>query len=303
MTGAPAAPGAATPGTTLLSLSDEAYPPLLRHIPDPPDILYVRGDPALLSQPMIAMVGSRRASAAGLRQAGDLAGAAVRAGLHVCSGMAAGIDGAAHAGALDAGGCSVAVLGTGIDIVYPPRHEALAARLATGGALVSEFPPGTGPRPYNFPRRNRIVSGLCLGVVVVEAALPSGSLITAGTATEQGREVFALPWSSLHAGGRGCLQLLRDGAKMVLDIDDILEELGALYALQCPSTPPAAACTRKESAGEDMDALLTLLGYEAVSLDELVARGAGPVDQLLARLSELEVAGRVTRCAGGYTLT
>jgi DNA processing protein len=152
--------------------------------------------------------------------------------LHICSGLALGIDSAAHRGALATGGKSVAVMATGIDRVYPQRHQALAAQLEQAGCLVTEFLPGTPPLRHNFPKRNRIISGLSLGVLVIEAALPSGSLITAGTALEQGREVFALPWSMLHDGGRGCLQLIRDGAKMVQDVDDILEELGSLYARQ-----------------------------------------------------------------------
>ncbi|MFT4614027.1 MAG: DNA processing protein, partial [Bacteroidia bacterium] len=244
-----------------------------------------------------AVVGSRRASAAGLRLAGQFSADACRAGLHVCSGLALGVDGAAHTGALDAGGKSVAVMATGIDRIYPRRHHQLARRMVECGALVSEFPPGTPPHRYNFPRRNRIISGLALGVLVVEAALPSGSLITAGTALKQGREVFALPWSNLHAGGRGCLQLIRDGACMVQGIDDILEELGPLFAVQQAGVAPA------QEHELFVSGLLVLLGFEAITLDELVQRAACPVAQVLRELSSLELDGSVMRVAGGYIRT
>lgn len=284
-------------GASVLAIDDEHYPPLLREIPDPPPLLYVRGDIRLLCEAQLAVVGSRRASPAALRVAQVLSGQLIRAGLHICSGLALGIDGAAHRGALEAGGSSVAVIATGIDRVYPHRHRALAAQLEHDGCVVSEFPPGTPPRRQNFPQRNRIISGLSLGVLVVEAALPSGSLLTAGSALAQGREVFALPWSMLHAGGRGCLQLIRDGAKMVLAVEDILEELGPLYALQqdCfDSTLPA------DEALPGGGWLLQLVGFETVTLDELVISSAKPAAQVLGALSALELAGQVARTAGGY---
>jgi DNA processing protein len=284
-------------GMTALAVDDECYPPLLRAIHDPPPLLYVRGDPTLLCEPHLAVVGSRRASAAGLRIAQTLSGQLASAGLHICSGLALGIDSAAHRGALRVGGKSVAVMATGIDRVYPHRHKLLAQQLEQAGCLVTEFPPGTGPLRHNFPKRNRIISGLSLGVLVVEAALPSGSLITAGTALEQGREVFALPWSMLHDGGRGCLQLIRDGAKMVLGVEDILEELGPLYALQQAG---AAAVPQEKSVLSDVSWLAPLIGYEAIALDDLVLRSSRPVAQVLGELSALELAGRVVRTAGGY---
>ncbi len=280
-----------------LAVDDEQYPPLLRTIPDPPPLLYVRGDPALLLEAQLAVVGSRRASPAALRVAQLLSGQLTRAGLHICSGMAIGIDGAAHRGALDAGGKSVAVVATGIDRVYPRRHRELADQLQQAGCLVTEFPPGTPPLRQNFPQRNRIISGLSLGVLVVEAALPSGSLITAGTALAQGREVFALPWSMLHEGGRGCLQLIRDGAKMVLQVEDILEELGPLYALQLEA---GAAVAPADDAHQRESWALDLVGFEVITLDELVQRSAKPAAQVLAALSELEMAGLVARTAGGF---
>ena len=290
-------PALAALGVQTLSLDDERYPPLLRLIPDPPPLLYVRGDLSLLREPQIAMVGSRRASPAGLRVADNLARELVNLGLHVCSGLALGIDGAAHQGALAAGGHSVAVMATGIDQIYPARHRALAEELSQRGCLVTEFPPGTAPLRHNFPRRNRIISGLSLGVVVVEAALPSGSLITASTATAQGREVFALPWSILHRGGQGCLQLLRDGAKMVRELQDIVEELGPLYHCQRDMFAAADAVT---VAPAGQQTLLDLVGFELCSLDQLVASAGLPVDQVLDQLSRLEMAGLVQRCAGGY---
>jgi DNA processing protein len=287
-----------------LSVDDELYPPLLREIPDPPPVLYVRGDPRLLTYAQLAVVGSRRASPAALRLAQLLGGQLTQAGLLVCSGLALGIDGAAHRGALDAGGKSIAVVATGIDRVYPHRHRALATQLEQVGCVVTEFPPGTPPRKQNFPQRNRIISGLSLGVLVVEAALPSGSLITAGTALAQGREVFALPWSILHEGGQGCLQLIRDGAKMVLSVEDILEELGPLFTLQQDCFQPC------DTDGATVDApaqlpgselwLLDLVGFEMTTLDELVQRSARPVAQVVSALSALELAGQIARSAGGY---
>ena len=277
-----------------VAIDDEHYPPLLREIHDPPPLLYVLGDPALLISPQLAVVGSRRATSAGLRLAHDLSSQLSAAGLLVGSGLALGIDTAAHEGALQVGGRTVAVMATGIDRVYPHRNRALARRIEATGCLVSEFPPGTPPRRHHFPRRNRIISGMALGVVVVEAALPSGSLITAGAALEQGREVFALPWSPLHEGGLGCLQLLRDGAKMVRAVDDILEEFGV-----CDVSPGTSFQTDREE-GRQESWLLPLLGYEAITLDELVAGTARPAAHLLAELSNLELAGRVQRLSSGY---
>lgn len=289
------ASGSGATGVHVLTLDDERYPPLLRLIPDPPRRLFAKGDLSVLQAPQLAVVGSRKASPAALRAADTLCSQAVASGLTICSGLALGIDGAAHRGALRAGGRSVAVMATGIDRVYPARHRALAAELARRGCLVTEFPPGAQPRREHFPRRNRIISGLSLGVLVVEAALPSGSLITAGTALQQGREVFALPWSILHAGGAGCLRLIRDGAKMVLGIEDILEELTVLCTLQRELTgtiegqPPVVASP-----------LIPHLGFEAVSVDELVCSSGLSASQVLAELANLELEGAVARCAGGY---
>ena len=288
-------------GAQTLSISDERYPPLLRTIHDPPPLLYVRGDPSLLQEAQLAVVGSRRASPAGLRVAETLSAQLAGAGLHICSGLALGIDGAAHRGALSSGGKSIAVMATGIDRVYPWRHRSLAAELEQTGCLITEFPPGMPPLRQNFPRRNRIISGLSLGVLVIEAALPSGSLITAGTAVEQGREVFALPWSMLHKGGQGCLHLLRDGAKMVQSVDDVLEELGPLYALQQDLFTPAQGVNdASDGLTGRLQQVLKLVGFERVSVDELVLSSGLPVAQLLSDLSALEVSGLIARSAGGY---
>lgn len=285
-------------GARALCVTDEAYPPLLRTIHDPPPLLYLRGDGDLLLRPQLAVVGARRASSPGLRAARELAAAAAEAGLVITSGLALGIDGAAHRGALDAGGGSVAVMATGVEQVYPYRHRALAQELLQSGCLLSEFPPGSEPRREHFPRRNRVISGLSLGVLVVEAALPSGSLITAGTALQQGREVFALPWSIHHPGGMGCLQLLRDGAALVRGVEDLLDELAPLVGLQrelsLPATVPATEAAQENS-------LLQLIGDGGVAVDELAQHSGWPVARVLAELSALELAGRIRRRGGTYS--
>lgn len=287
---------------SIILQADDHYPPLLREIADPPEQLSLRGDAAALLQPQLAIVGSRRASSAGLRLAAQLAGELAAAGLCICSGLALGIDGAAHRGALAAGGRSVAVMATGIDRVYPRRHTALAQALQAAGGVITEFPPGAAPRRENFPRRNRIISGMALGVLVVEAAPGSGSLITARAALEQGREVFALPWSILHQGGRGCLQLLRDGAKLVESVGDILEELGPLYAAQTGCAAPSAAAPDADLGAlpAPLRGLLQWVGYEVASLDQLARDSGRPVAELLGELSALEIAGHVQRVPGGY---
>ena len=285
----------------ILPITDPRYPALLRTIHDPPPLLYARGDIAALQAEQLAMVGARKASAVGVRAAEALAGKAVQAGLAICSGLALGIDGAAHRGALAAAGRSVGVMATGIDRIYPFRHRGLATQLQHSGCLVTEFPLGVAPRRFNFPRRNRIISGMSLGVLVVEAALPSGSLITARTALEQGREVFALPWSIYHYAGAGCLHLIRDGAKMVESIDDVLEELGPLYELQRDLfTSMGPEQSTDGSMSDSQRQLLELVGCEVVSCDELAQCSALPVSRVLAELSALEVAGLISRSSGGY---
>jgi DNA processing protein len=289
-------------GAAVVPITDPAYPPLLRTIHDPPALLYLRGDPRVLLQPQLAMVGSRKASPAGIRAAQALAGELVRAGLAITSGLALGIDGAAHRGALAAEGKTVAVIATGIDQVYPLRHRGMAAEIESSGCLVTEFPPGVPPLRQNFPRRNRIISGLSLGVLVAEAALPSGSLITARSAMEQGREVFALPWSIYHSGGGGCLYLLRDGAKMVQSVGDVLEELGSLYVLQQQLFSPGAEDNRSsvKHLTKPQRQLLQLLGYEELTVDELAQHSGMSVAAILAELSGMELDGVISRGAGGY---
>jgi DNA processing protein len=213
------------PGNRLLTLGDEAYPAALLEIPDPPVALYVKGDAALLSRPSLAVVGARNATPQGEANAESFSRALSEAGLCIVSGLALGIDAAAHRGGLAGPGSTVAVIGTGADRIYPARNAALARQIAEAGAIVSEFPLGIGPLAHNFPRRNRLIAGLAQGVLVVEAALKSGSLITARLATDCGREVFAIPGSIHSPVARGCHQLIRDGAKLVETAVDILDEL------------------------------------------------------------------------------
>lgn len=284
----------------VVALGEPGYPGPLAAIPDPPPLLYVRGTGEVLQRPQLAIVGSRKASPAGLRSAADLSAAASRAGLVITSGLALGIDGAAHWGALGAAGASVAVMATGVDEIYPRRHRDLALQLLEQGCLVSEFAPATPALPGHFPARNRIISGLSLGVLVVEAALPSGSLITAGTALEQGREVFALPWFPGHPGGRGCLRLIRDGAVMVETIDDILPELGSAFQLQHALFPATASLPATDMLEPVAQQLLAQIGFDVVTIQELLQASGRPVAELLAALSALELAGHISRRGGGY---
>jgi DNA processing protein len=266
-----------------------AYPAALRGIPDPPPWLYCRGDISCLAMPQVAVVGSRRASQAGLQLAEALAARLAGGGYGVCSGMALGIDGAAHRGALQRGH-TVAVLGTGIDHCYPVRHAKLAEQIVARGCLVSEMPPGTAAHPGQFPRRNRIISGLAQATVIVEAALPSGSLHTAAAALEQGREVFVFPWSVLHGGGAGCLYLLRDGATPLTSLEELEEHF-----------PLLAGASGGEPDDEGAADLLTLIGDGSPSLQALqTASGLSPA-ALLALLGRLEADGLVRRADGGYT--
>ncbi|KPK51701.1 MAG: hypothetical protein AMS22_10450 [Thiotrichales bacterium SG8_50] len=281
----------------LVTILDETYPALLREIPDPPAVLYVRGNPTLLSMPQLAMVGSRNPTPAGAENAGAFARSLARSGLTVTSGFALGIDGAAHRGALEAGGTTVAVLGTGVDRVYPARHHQLAHEIAAQGAIVSEYPLGTAPLRENFPRRNRIISGLSLGTLVVEAAQRSGSLITARLALEQGREVFAIPGSIHSPLSKGCHHLIRQGAKLVETASDIVEELGALVgSLRQVSD---AVSTNREKGPGSSNALLEYLGYDPIDIDTLVERSGLTPEAISSMLLEMELAGEVQTCAGG----
>jgi len=285
----------------ILTLHDPAYPPLLKEIADPPPLLFVRGEPALLTRPQLAIVGSRNPSAGGRSLAEDFAYALGRAGLVITSGMALGIDAASHRGALRAKGATLAVAGTGPDRIYPARHRDLAQAITAQGAIISEFPPGTPARPGNFPRRNRIISGLSLGVLVVEAACKSGSLITARLAAEQGREVFALPGSIHNPLARGCHQLIRQGAKLVETIDDIVEELGPLAAVtESISTGTEEADDDTPALPDEQRQLLATLGFEPVSIDTLVVRSGLTADAVSSMLLNMELQGCVTSSGGRY---
>ena len=275
-------------GNSVVTLADADYPQALLNIPDPPLLLYVKGRRELLNRPALAVVGSRNATPQGIANAEDFAQAASSAGLCVASGLAQGIDAAAHRGSLKGGGSSIAVVGTGLDKVYPAANRALAHQLAAEGALVSEFPLGTPPLAANFPRRNRIISGLALGCLVVEASLQSGSLITARMALEQGREVFAIPGSIHSPLARGCHHLIKQGAKLVERAQDILEELG--YFAERKTAPEAA------SAGHP---LYLHLGYDPVDMDSLCLRSGLTIEALSAILLQLELEGGVATLPGG----
>lgn len=278
-------------GWHLVALGDPLYPALLTQIGDPPGVLFVRGDPDCLAAPQIAMVGARGASPEGLGHAARFARQLSGCGFVITSGLAYGIDAAAHQGALERGR-TVAVMATGPDQIYPRRHAALAEKIIqAGGALVTEFPPGSGARRESFPQRNRIVSGLSLATVVVEAALRSGSLITARLACEQDREVFAVPGSLHNPLSRGCHRLLRDGANWLESVDDVLAVLPGFKAL-------AAGLQEQESAPED--SLLGCFAGGLNSLDQLEQRSGLAIAELSDRLTSLELAGLVVRLPGGY---
>jgi DNA processing protein len=283
-------------GRSLVTLADAAYPPLLLQTPDPPLLLYLHGRPELLAAPALAMVGSRNATTQGLDNARAFAAHLSGEGWTIVSGLAQGIDGAAHEGGLKARGSTVAVVGQGLDRVYPRQHHELARRIAAEGLLLSEFCPGTPPLPTNFPQRNRIIAGLARGVLVVEAALRSGSLITARLAAEHGREVFAVPGSIHSPQARGCHALIREGAKLVESAADLLEELGPALA---PRALPITARTPVDDSPAAPEPLLDAMGHDPVSLDALGARTGWPTSELLAKLLELELDGQVERRPGG----
>lgn len=281
----------------VITLGDTAYPGVLLESPDPPLLLYVQGQLQHLAMPAIAVVGSRNPSAQGRDNAHAFARQFAAAGYGVVSGLALGVDGAAHEGALAGGGTTLAVVGTGPDRVYPPRHRDLAQRIAACGALISEFVPGTPPLAENFPQRNRIIAGLTQGTLVVEAALRSGSLITARLANEAGRDVFAIP-GSIHAEqSRGCHALIRDGARLVESAEEVLDELRQ-RRLPMPGAPDQTAAS-SSPVSEEGDPLLDALGHDPVTLDSLQARTGWPTSELLGRLLELELDGRVARLPGG----
>jgi len=272
----------------IVTLADSDYPQALLNIPDPPLLLYVKGRLDLLNHSSLAVVGSRNASVQGIRNAEAFAHAASEADLCVVSGMAHGIDTAAHMGGLRGRGCSIAVIGTGQDKVYPAANRQLAHQLAHEGTLISEFPLGTPPLAHNFPRRNRIISGLSLGCLVVEASLQSGSLITARMALEQGREVFAIPGSIHMPQAKGCHALIKQGAKLVETPRDILDELGWLSA-----AGDTASSIRQAHPVFDH------LGFDPLDIDSLSQRSGLTIEALSAILLQLELDGQVATLAGG----
>ena len=293
----------AQPACHVVIQTDNDYPSLLREIVDAPPLLFVRGERSVFRLPQIAVVGSRNPTTTGCENAQNFAQSLAQAGLVVTSGLALGIDACAHRGALDAQGITIAVAATGLDRVYPARHRELAHEIAVSGALVSEFPLGSPPRRDHFPRRNRIISGMSTGVVVVEAALRSGSLITARLAGEQGREVFAIPGSIHSPLARGCHALIRQGAKLVETAHDILEELGPLVGVQM------GARSVVEDANEDTDSrskdypeydtILAHLGHDPVDVDTLVVRSGLTPEVISSMLLQMELYGLIEACPGG----
>jgi DNA processing protein len=294
------------PGNAIVTLADAAYPRLLLEIPDPPALIYCRGRIDLLGRPALALVGSRNATAQGASNAEQFARSFSAAGFTIVSGLAQGIDAAAHRGGLAGEGSTVAVLGTGVDIAYPQSNAALAAGIAERGLLLSEFPLGTKAFAYNFPRRNRLISGLAQGCLVVEAALGSGSLITARTAAEQGREVFAVPGSIHSPLSKGCHSLIKSGAKLVESAEDVLSELAAFRRTGFASTSAPAGVAANAgsndgtgSAGCAEDPLLACMGFDPVDVDSLCARAGLPAERVSAELLRLELAGLVAVLPGG----
>jgi len=286
----------AQPGHAVVTLSDPEYPQALLETADPPALLYVVGRVDLLGAPSLAIVGSRNATVSGIETARSFARTLSEGGLTIVSGLAAGIDGAAHEGALAGIGRTIAVIGTGADIVYPARHRDLAHRIAEHGTIVSEFPLGTRPANSNFPRRNRIISALSRGVLVVEAALRSGSLVTARFAGEQGREVFAIPGSIHSSLSKGCHALIKQGAKLVESAADVLEELRWTPAINAGSP---AGTPAPDTAPDADNPILLALGFDPCDVDVIANRAGMPVEAVTAKLLELELLGVVAALPGG----
>ena len=282
-------------GRCLVTVDDPRYPAQLAAVPGMPPALFIEGNPDVLSRPQVAIVGSRRGTAAGREAAFDFAARLAAQGFAITSGLATGIDAAAHRGGLAGASSSIAIMGTGPDRIYPARNRDLAHALADRGLLLTEFGPGAPPLPDHFPRRNRIISGLARGLLVVEATLSSGSLITARLAGDQGRDVFAIPGSIHSPFSRGCHRLIREGAKLVETAQDVLEELGAarstLSTRSDPATIPAVTA--------DGGAVLSALGHDPLDLDTIVHRTRLTVDAVNAQLATLEIDGHVAALPGG----
>lgn len=283
------------PGNLILTLADAGYPRSLLEIPDPPLMLYVKGRAALLEAATVAVVGSRNATVQGIRNAEQFSASLSSAGLCISSGLAAGIDAAAHQGALTGPGSTIAVIGTGADIVYPARNRNLAHLIAEGGCIISEYSLSTPALAPNFPRRNRIISGLARGVLVVEAAAQSGSLITARMAAEQGREVFAIPGSIHSPLSKGCHQLIRQGAKLVESAQDILEELQFQPSFAISQAQPQAGLMEPSETG-----LLKEISFDPVHMDMLASRTGIDIASLTTELLGLELNGQLEALPGGY---
>lgn len=286
---------ATEPANHIVTLADDGYPPALLEIPDPPALLYAQGRIELLRRACLAIVGSRNASAQGESNAERFARALSDAGMTIVSGLAMGIDAAAHRGALLGAGSTIAVLGTGVDVLYPKRNAELAREIAGRGLLISEFALGMGPLATNFPRRNRIISGLSQGCLVVEAALASGSLITARAAAEQGREVFAVPGSIHSPLCKGCHALIKSGAKLVESSEDVLSELAGFRRSGFAST----TARRAPDPPEASSALLQHMGHDPVDVDALCARAGMAAERVASELLRLELEGRVASLPGG----
>jgi DNA processing protein len=284
----------------LICFSDPLYPPLLKQLSDPPVVLFAKGCLEALALPYLAIVGSRNASPGGLQVAYQLASDMSSMGFGICSGMAMGIDGAAHQACVDRRGRTVAVLGTGIETIYPRRHRQLYHDIQQQGCILSEFWPDIGPFAGNFPKRNRIISGLSVGTLVVEACRKSGSLITARLAMEQGREVFAVPGSILGGYHQGCHDLLRDGAKLVETAADIMEELVSLTAFHLEELKARHHIQQEEICHLPFSSLLASVGYEATTIDAVVEHSGKTIDRVLEQMLELELQGWVVAVAGGY---
>jgi len=284
----------------LITLADEAYPKQLLEIANPPAILYAKGNINLLKQPAIAIVGSRNATPQGEKNAIDFAESLASQGLCIISGMALGIDGAAHQGALKANGATIAVVGTGLDIVYPARHRDLAHQIAANGLILSEFPIGTPSKPQNFPRRNRIITGLSLGCLVVEANIGSGSLISAKLAAEQGREVFAIPGSIHSPVAKGCHALIKQGAKLVESSDDILSEIQfERLEISTQNTSPNGSLPKRANPPPEASPVLASMGFDPIDFDQLLGLTDLTSSELSTMLTLLELEGKLAQIQGG----
>ena len=279
----------------LVTFADSTYPQKLLEISNPPAVLYAIGNLQWLNHPTIAMVGSRSATPQGEKNAENFAESLCNQGLCVVSGMALGIDGASHRGAIKANGATIAVVGTGLDIVYPAKHRDLAHKIAERGLIISEFPLGTPSKAQNFPRRNRLISGLSLGCLVVEANIDSGSLITARLSAEQGREVFAIPGSIHSPVTKGCHQLIKQGAKLVENVQDILEELKNIL----PRISPSGLMGNLESNPSEPNAVLDCMGFDPVNFESLRSLSGLTTEALSSMLMVLELESKITTLAGG----